>query len=87
MTVLKGAQNTLGRLHDLETLISRVRATQLHAEFELLSELKALAYEADRECRELHAQFMKNRASLEAVARALGHAAANVSRRRKRAAG
>jgi hypothetical protein len=50
MTVLKSAQNTLGRLHDLETLISRVRAAQLDAECELLSELKALAYEADREC-------------------------------------
>lgn len=87
MALLKSAQNTLGRLHDLETLISRVRAAQLDAEFELLSELKALADEAELECRQLHGQFMKSRASLEEIARRLGQAASSVTRIGKRAIG
>jgi CHAD domain-containing protein len=87
LALLKGAQNTLGRLHDLEMLISRIRATQLDAEFELLSELKALADEAELECRQLHGQFMKDRASLDQVARGLSRAAANASAFGKQAAG
>jgi CHAD domain-containing protein len=67
MTLLKRAQNTLGRLHDLEMFLTRVRHAELEADDELLAELARLAATAELECRELHGKFLQDRATLEGI--------------------
>lgn len=64
---LKGAQELLGRMHDLEVLLDRVRATAA----EKASVNRLIALDLDRlvralegECRALHARFMARRAAL-----------------------
>jgi CHAD domain-containing protein len=85
IALLKGAQNTLGRLHDLEMLIRRVRGEELEAEFDLLSELTALADEAQLKCRQLHGRYLQQRAALATVASGLCQPARKASRVRERA--
>lgn len=64
---LKAFQDLLGRVHDLEVLMDRVRATEV----EETSVNRLVAHDLDRlvraleeECRELHATYMAKRASL-----------------------
>jgi len=64
---LKAMQDLLGRMHDLEVLIDRVRATEV----EEASVNRLVALDLDRlvraleaECRELHATYMAKRAAL-----------------------
>jgi CHAD domain-containing protein len=87
MRLLKRAQNTLGRLHDLEMLVKRVRQAELDADSDLLRELEQLAETADLECRELHGRFMKARSSIAAVADNLARPAPSSMAARRRAAG
>ncbi len=65
---LKQAQERLGRLNDLEVFIGRARKAQIDADIDLVSELTALAEDADVRCRELHAEFMRDRPALIDVA-------------------
>lgn len=64
---LKAIQDLLGRMHDLEVLIDRVRATEV----EEASANRLVAHDLDRlvrvleeECRELHATYMARREAL-----------------------
>jgi CHAD domain-containing protein len=86
MTFLKRAQNTLGRLHDLEMFVKRVRRAELDADSDLLAGLAALADAAEVECRELHGKFMHARGSLAAIAGGLARPASSASTARKRVA-
>lgn len=64
---LKGMQDLLGRMHDLEVLIDRVRATEVEeaAINRLVAlDLDRLVRALEGECRELHATYMAKRDAL-----------------------
>ncbi len=64
---LKAIQDLLGRMHDLEVLIDRVRATEVEeaAVNRLVAlDLDRLVRALEEECRELHATYMAKRAAL-----------------------
>lgn len=65
--VLKGAQDILGRLHDLEVLIIRIRALQGSDRAPTLrvsAELDRLVRQLETDCRQLHVRYMSVRPSL-----------------------
>ena len=69
--VLRAAQNVLGRMHDLQTLIDRVRqvqATLAPPNVNVWRALDALLRSLDDDCRRLHARYMRARPKLEALA-------------------
>ena len=71
VAVLKHAQDLLGRLHDVEVLIKRVRRTQAAISPPMLSvwrEIDMLAAALEDDCRTLHAHYMRERAKLIAIA-------------------
>ncbi len=64
---LKAMQDLLGRMHDLEVLIDRVRATEVEeaAVNRLVAlDLDRLVRALEEECRELHATYMAKRGAL-----------------------
>lgn len=64
---LKGQQDRLGRMHDLEILIDRARAVQSHLaprDRRGMAELTALIRVLEDECREGHAAYMRARPAL-----------------------
>ena len=64
---LQEAQDLLGRLHDLEVLIARVRAIQASSQaptLRLSSDLDRLVRRLETECRERHGQYMRTRRML-----------------------
>jgi CHAD domain-containing protein len=64
---LKAMQDLLGRMHDLEVLIDRVRATEVEeaAVNRLVAlDLDRLVRALEAECRELHATYMTKRGAL-----------------------
>jgi|RhiMetdeSRZDD1v2_1073273.scaffolds.fasta_scaffold01017_27 CHAD domain-containing protein len=68
--LLRRAQDTLGRLHDLQVLIDRVRQVQASLtppSVALWRALDALVTSLDNECRQLHARYMRVRGELDAV--------------------
>jgi CHAD domain-containing protein len=71
LKALKRAQELLGRLHDLQVLMNRVRQTQASLTPPNLSiwrELDALVNSLENKCRLLHARYMRDRAALDAIA-------------------
>ncbi|HEV3214968.1 MAG TPA: CHAD domain-containing protein [Vicinamibacterales bacterium] len=63
--VLRRQQDRLGRLHDLQALLKHVRGAQASPRAgEHLAELIAYADTLDRDCRQLHAQFVEGRDEL-----------------------
>ncbi len=63
---LKALQDQLGRLHDLEVLIEHVRIAQAElapVERETALDLDRLIRTLEDECREIHAAYMRTRAS------------------------
>lgn len=67
---LKASQENLGRLHDVQVVINRIGTTRTEltaSEMNLASELDALALRLEAACREHHAQYVADRAALEAV--------------------
>lgn len=67
---LKAAQDLLGRMHDLEVLVARVRAVQGSAQAPSLSlsgDLDRLVRRLETECRQLHGHYMAMRKSLLAI--------------------
>jgi len=71
LTVLKAAQELLGQLHDLEMLLASVRATQASlaaADLSAWREFNALVRAVEDDCRQLHAQYMRQRPKLLAIA-------------------
>src|SRR5262249_14774983 len=71
VTALRAVQDLLGRLHDLEILIGRVRHEQASLSPPRLTawrELDTLIHALEDDCRALHARYMRNRAKLIAIA-------------------
>lgn len=71
VAILKGAQDLLGRLHDLEVLIARARDVQsLLSCSHLMSwhQLGLLVRVLEEDCRRLHGKYLRHRAQLVAIA-------------------
>jgi CHAD domain-containing protein len=74
---LKSLQDLLGRLHDLEVLIDRTRASQADAaaaDRRTSVELDRLVRALEDECRQLHATYMARRPSILKLCNALAAA-------------
>jgi len=70
LRTLKDVQTLLGRMHDLEVLIARVRAVQgaPHAPtLRLSGDLDRLVRRLETECRQLHGHYMSARRALLAI--------------------
>ncbi len=70
LRVLKEAQDLLGRMHDLEVLIARVRAIQGSARapnLRLSGDLDRLVRRLETECRQIHSRYTVLRPKLVAV--------------------
>jgi CHAD domain-containing protein len=75
LPVLKAAQHLLGRLHDLEILIGRVRHEQASLSPPTLTawrELDSLVNALEEDCRVLHAGYLRDCAKLIAIADRVG---------------
>jgi CHAD domain-containing protein len=71
LRVLKRGQELLGRMHDLQMLIERVRQTQASLtppSVTVWRDLDALVASLEDDCRRLHARYMRTRDALSAVA-------------------
>jgi CHAD domain-containing protein len=71
ISILKAAQDSLGRLHDLEILIARARHAQASLSLPTPTEWRALDSLIDAledDCRGLHAHYLRHRARLVAIA-------------------
>jgi CHAD domain-containing protein len=71
LNTLKRGQDVLGRLHDLQVLIERVRQVQASLtppSVALWRDLDALGISLEDDCRLLHAQYMRSRDRLAAIA-------------------
>jgi CHAD domain-containing protein len=70
LAALKRLQRLLGRMHDLQVLIDRVRevqAAEANGHLPATRELDATAIALDRSCRRLHARFVRERDMLLAI--------------------
>jgi CHAD domain-containing protein len=77
LRALKRAQDVLGRMHDLQVLIDRVRQVQaslMPPSVTLWRALDALVTFLDNSCRQLHGRYISRRAELETLAARLGKA-------------
>jgi len=84
LRTLKRAQDLLGRLHDRQVLVDRVRQIQAAASAELRAEreLEAIVDTLENECRRLHARYVRDRASLADIcARSIAQPQAGPARR------
>jgi CHAD domain-containing protein len=71
LTHLRRMQSLLGRLHDLQVLVDRVRQMQAApapTDLGAWRELDALVVPLEDECRRLHGRYMRNRDDLGALA-------------------
>jgi len=81
---VKGVQDRLGRIHDLNVLDQRVRSIAWPGGRRAASGRLALLSELERECREQHAAYLARRDLLRNVARETAHAtSAGVMGRRR----
>jgi CHAD domain-containing protein len=74
LATLRNAQDLLGRLHDLEVLISRIRHAQISLSppnLTIWRDLASVVRTAEDECRALHAQYFHERPKLMAIAQRL----------------
>jgi CHAD domain-containing protein len=80
LTTLRAAQQTLGRLHDLQVLVARFDALRAEAAASgpQVEALNAVSSQLEEECRQLHARFVARREKLVA---AVDEALANVADR------
>ena len=75
LRVLTRGQDLLGRMHDLQMLVERVRRTQASLTPPSISvwrDLDAVIVSLEDDCRRLHARYMRMRTALEAVAERRG---------------
>lgn len=87
---LKRVQGLLGRVHDVQVLIERVREAQARlapASLPAWRELNDLVASLEDMCRRLHARYVRERATVEALIRRRNVAAAGVRARAERKAG
>ena len=86
LRLLKRGQDTLGRLHDVQVLVDRVRRLQASlapADALMSRKLDTLISALENECRRLHARFMHQRAAVVAACdRAAGSRASGAAGRR-----
>jgi CHAD domain-containing protein len=92
LRTLKRGQDLLGRMHDLQVLIDRVRQVQASLtppNVAVWRELDALIARLEDDCRRLHARYMRARDALTAIAVRLGaaHASSGAAAQRTRRAG
>ena len=78
--------DSLGRLHDLEVLLSRAREAQASCALDLTTwrDLGALVHVIENDCRQLHARYMSDRTHLLTTANRM---AAGIRAHRRAAAG
>jgi len=77
ITALKSSQDLLGRLHDLQVLVEHARdiqATRLFADPAGWRELGSLVRVLERDCRTLHARYVRDAASLADLAKGASQA-------------
>jgi CHAD domain-containing protein len=70
LAALKRAQDILGRMHDRQMLIDRVRQEQASLtppDLTVWRDLDALVGSLEDDCRRLHARYMRGRVGLEAI--------------------
>ena len=75
LTSLKATQSVLGHIHDLEGLIECSRQAQvslLPGDLRRTRELKSFVRAVEDQCRNMHAQFMRDRSRLVAITRRNG---------------
>jgi CHAD domain-containing protein len=90
LRLLKREQELLGRLHDLQVLIDRVRRVQgslTPPDLVVWRDLDAMIRELETSCRRLHAKYMHNRPALLQLCDRLQSPAAGERRGRSRKAG
>ncbi len=83
---LKRGQDTLGRMHDLQVLMDRVREVQASLTPPNLATWRALDGLVDAledDCRRLHARYVRQRAALESLAETLAARPAALTEGRK----
>ncbi len=88
LRALKRAQEILGRMHDLQVLIDRVREVQaslMPPNLAVWRHMDALVVALDEMCRVLHARYLRARSSLEAVVQRLTAASAKPLPRERQA--
>lgn len=74
LLTLKRAQDLLGRMHDRQVLIDRVRQEQASLtppDLTIWRSLGALVVSLEDDCRRLHARYMRGRVGLEAITETL----------------
>lgn len=84
LKILKRTQELLGRMHDLDVLIMRVRLVQgslALPELGLRREVDAIVASIENACRRLHARYVRDRALLDAICERVGPAAQPTARR------
>jgi CHAD domain-containing protein len=82
LRTLKRAQELLGRLHDSQVLMNRVRQVQaslVPPNISAWRELDALVATLENKCRLLHARYMRDRAAINAIAERLAVQTARAS--------
>lgn len=90
LATLKRAQSLLGRMHDLQVLIDRVRGAQASlapANLRVWRDMDALVVTLDDACRRLHARYVRERPALHAVPDRLYTSPGADGRRSERRAG
>jgi len=88
LRTLKRVQDLLGRMHDLQILIDRVREVQASLtppNIAAWRELDALVVALDEACRRLHARYVRERAGIDAIASRLAGSTAERAPRSARA--
>lgn len=86
LALLKRVQGLLGRLHDRQVLIDFVREVQASLSppnLSLWRSLDSLLTSIDKECRRLHARYVREAAELAALCERIVGRAASVSSRRR----
>jgi CHAD domain-containing protein len=85
LQTLKRAQDVLGRLHDFQVLIARVRQMQASLappDVGLWRDLDGLIASLENSCRRLHARYMRERSEIEPICERVGQRPPSAAARR-----
>jgi CHAD domain-containing protein len=88
LRTLKRVQDILGRMHDLQVLMDRVREVQaslMPPNLSVWRHMDALVVALDEMCRMLHARYLRARPSVEALVHRLSAARASTLAREQQA--
>jgi len=84
LKTLKRVQGLLGRMHDLQVFVARVREAQASLappDLSLWRELDDLVATVENSCRRLHARYVRDRAEIEAICERVGPKGHTAARR------